>query len=216
MTTGGRTSRGLGLFGAPVPGTSLVHRAPLVAKFGVVLLVGISTFLVTDWRVSAGICAAVLLVHLASGLGLRRLIRSLGPLLPILIVLTGFQWWSHDLAFAARLVLGILAAYLAAGILTATTPVDRLLDGVVTAAHPLRRWVDPETVALTISIMLRSIPWIAGAFGDVRESAKARGLERSPRALVLPAVIHTVAYARRTGDALAARGLGDSAPPDAT
>ncbi|MDN5790537.1 MAG: energy-coupling factor transporter transmembrane protein EcfT [Micrococcales bacterium] len=208
MTTG-RATRGFGLFGSPVPGHSLVHRAPLWVKFGFVLLVGVSTFVVRDWRVSAAVCGVVLLVHLASGLGLRRLMRSLAPLLPILVVLTGFQWWSHDLPFAARLVLGILAAYVAAGILTATTPVDQLLDGIVWAARPARRWVDPETVALTISIMLRSIPWIAGAFGDVRESAKARGLERSPRAVILPAVIHTVAYARRTGDALAARGLGD-------
>ena len=205
-------NRSVGLFGPPVPGTSLVHRAPLWVKFVSVLLVSISTFVVTEWRVSAAICGVVLLVHLTSGLGLRRLLRSLGPLLPVLVVLLGFQWWSHDLPYAARLVLGILAAYVAAGILTATTPVDRLLDGVVWAARPLRRWIDPETVALTISIMLRSIPWIAGAFGDVRESAKARGLERSPRALVLPVVIHTVAYARRTGDALAARGLGDPDP----
>ena len=58
--------------------------------------------------------------------------------------------------------------------------------------------------------MLRSIPFIAGAYSDVRDSARARGLERNPRALILPVFITTVAFARQTGDALAARGLGEA------
>ena len=111
---------------------------------------------------------------------------------------------------AARIVLNILLCVVAASLLTATTPLQRLLDGVVSLARPFRRFgADPERFALTIAIMLRSIPFIAGAFSDVRDSARARGLERNPRALVLPVFITTVAYARQTGEALAARGLGD-------
>jgi biotin transport system permease protein len=102
----------------------------------------------------------------------------------------------------------------AAGVLTATTAPTALIDGVVRAARPLRRWLDPESLGLGIAIMFRSIPWIATAFDDVRDSARARGLERNPRALVLPVVIRTVGYARATGDALLARGLGD--PDDET
>ncbi len=202
-----------GLFQTHVPGTSPVHRAPFVAKFLLVLAVATTTFLVTDWRLSLAVLAGVLLLHVASRVGWRPLARSLRPLLPLLFVLAAFQWWSRDLAYAARVVLGILASFVAAGIVTATTPVDRILDAVVAGARPLRRWVDPETVGLTVAVMLRSIPWITGAFGDVREAALARGLERSPRALLLPVVVHTVAYARMTGDALVARGLGD--PDDA-
>lgn len=206
-------TRPQGLFQTHVPGRSVVHRTPLWLKFLGVLLVGASTFWITDWRQSAAVAGVVLTVHLLSGLGLRRLGHSLRPLLPLFVVLGVFQWWSHDLAYAARVVLGIMGAFVAAGLLTATTSMERILDGVVTASRPLRRWVDPETVALTIAVMLRSIPWITGAFSDVRDSARARGLERSPRAVLLPVVIHTVAYARATGDALAARGLGD---PDET
>lgn len=208
-------TRPQGLFQAHVPGSSIVHRAPLWLKFLGVLLVGVSTFWTTDWRQSAAVGAIVLLAHVLSGLGTRRLGRSLRPLLPLLAVLGAFQWWSQGPGYAARVVLGIASAFVAAGLLTATTPMDRILDGVVTASRPLRRWVDPETVALTIAVMLRSVPWITGAFSDVRESARARGLERSPRAVLLPVVIHTVAYARATGDALAARGLGDPEEPPA-
>lgn len=205
-------SRPAGLFQTHVPGRSIVHRAPLWLKFAAVLLVGVTTFALTDWRQSVAVLGAVLVAQLVSGVGGRRLWHSVRPLLPLLVVLGAFHWWSHDLAYAVRLVLGIVAAFTAAGLLTATTPMERILDGVVAAARPLRRWVEPETLALTIAVMLRSIPWITGAFADVREAARARGLERSPRAILLPVVIHTVAYARTTGDALAARGLGDPQP----
>ena len=98
-----------------------------------------------------------------------------------------------------------------AGLLTATTPVTTMLDAVVRGARPVSRWVDPEVVALTLAVVLRSVPWVSGAFAVVRESARARGLERHPRALVVPTVIQVVAYGRSTGEALAARGLTDPA-----
>ncbi|HET7398335.1 MAG TPA: energy-coupling factor transporter transmembrane protein EcfT [Intrasporangium sp.] len=202
-------SRDGGLFRAHVPGTSALHRAPFAPKALGVLAVGAAAYRLPDWRAAATLLALLVGVHVASGLGLRRLVTSLRPLAAVLVVLGAVQWWSHDLAEAARVVLGLASCFLAAGLLTATTPVDRMLDAVATGARPLRRWVDPEVVALTVGILLRSVPWVAGAFHDVRDAARARGLERSPRAVVLPFVIHVVAYGRATGDALAARGLGD-------
>jgi biotin transport system permease protein len=85
-----------------------------------------------------------------------------------------------------------------------------LLDAVVAAARPLR-WVglSPERFGLAVSVMLRSVPYLAGAFGDVRDAARARGLERNPMAHLTPVVVRAVGYAQATGDALAARGLGD-------
>jgi biotin transport system permease protein len=203
-------SRGrAGVFGDHVPGRSLVHRAPLWLKFALVLAVGATTVLVTHWWAALVVLAVVAAVHLGAGLGAARLLRSVRPVLPLLVVLFGFQWWSRDADSAARIVLGIASCYLAAGVLTATTAPTALIDGDVRAGRPVRRWVEPEVLGLGIAIMVRSIPWIASAFADVRDSARARGLERNPRALVLPAVIRTVGYARSTGDALLARGLGD-------
>lgn len=203
---------GPGLFTTHVPGTSWLHRAPLWLKLVGVLLVGTTTFWFTSWRQAGVLLVALLAIGLTAALPPRRVVESLRALTPVLVLLGAFHWWTQDLPDAARIVLGLTNAYLAAGLLTATTPVTDMLDGLVRGARPLRRWVDPEVVALTLGIMLRSIPWVAGSFAQVRESARARGLERSPRALVLPVVIHTVAYARRTGDALAARGLTD--PPE--
>ncbi|MEQ4520586.1 energy-coupling factor transporter transmembrane protein EcfT [Pseudarthrobacter sp. B907] len=194
-----------------VPGTSPVHRAPLWLKFLLVLACGMASFLVAGWAAAAAGLGLLCGVYLFSGAGLRRLVRAVRPVLPVLAVIGLYQWWQLGGAPAARIVLNILLCVVAASILTATTPVQALLDGVASLARPFRRFgADPERFALTIAIMLRSIPFIAGAYADVRDSARARGLDRNPRALVLPVFITTVAFARQTGDALAARGLGEA------
>lgn len=194
-----------------VPGTSLLHRAPLALKFLLVLACGLLSFIVVDWRISAVVLAVLCALFLLSAAGVKRLWAAVRPLSPVLLVIGLFQWWQLGGPTAARIVLNILVCVVAASLLTATTPVQQLLDGVVRLARPFQRFgADPERFALTIGIMLRSIPFIAGTFADVRDSAKARGLERNLRALVLPVFITSVAYARQTGEALAARGLGEA------
>jgi len=188
---------------------------PLWAKLVGVLAVGVLPWVAGSVWPLALVTVALAGVVVVTRLPARRLLRSMRGLLPVLVLLLAFQWWSHDLAYAVRVVLGIVNAFVAAGILTATTPVTDLLDGVVRAARPLRRVVDPEVVALTLGVVVRSVPWVAGSFSSVRESARARGLDRDPRAVVVPTVVHVVAFARSTGEALAARGLtdpGDDAP----
>ncbi|WP_091470662.1 energy-coupling factor transporter transmembrane component T family protein [Paenarthrobacter nitroguajacolicus] len=193
-----------------VRGNSIIHRTRLWLKFLVVAACGTASFLIVDWTVSLVVFAIMCGLFLLTGAGLRRLLRAIWMVTPILLVIGLFQWWQLGGPTAARIVLNVLICVVAASVLTATTPVQALLDGVVALAKPFRRFgADPERFALTIAVMLRSIPFIAGTFSDVRDSARARGLERNPRALILPVFITTVAYARQTGDALAARGLGE-------
>lgn len=194
-----------------VPGTSFLHRSPLAVKFLLVVASSLASFVIVDWRLSAAVLAALCGLFLAAGAGAKRLWGAVRPLVPVLLVVGIFQGWQLGAPTGARIVLNILVCIVAASLLTATTPVQQLLDGVVRLARPFERFgADPERFALTIGIMLRSIPYIAGTFADVRDSARARGLERNPRALVLPVFITSVAYARQTGEALAARGLGDA------
>jgi len=203
------------LFANFVPGRSVVHRAPLWLKFLLVLGCGMASFLIVDWVVAAGMLALMCALFLLTGAGPARLLRAVRPVLPVLAVIGLFQWWQLGGPTAARIVLNVLICIVAASVLTATTPIQALLDGVASLARPFRRFgADPERFALTIAIMLRSIPFIAGAYSDVRDSARARGLERNPRALVLPVFISTVAFARQTGEALAARGLGEAEDPE--
>ncbi|MEO7448260.1 MAG: energy-coupling factor transporter transmembrane protein EcfT [Humibacillus sp.] len=202
-----------GLFTAHVVGDSWLHRASFASKLLGVLFIGTVPWWAHSPAVLAALLGAVLVVARTAQVPPTRLLRSLRSLAPVLVVLGAFQWWSIGPAYAARVVLGITTAFVAAGLLTATTPVTVLLDAVVRAARPLARWVDPEVVALTLAVVIRSVPAVVGAFTTVREAARARGLERSPRALLVPTVLQVVSLGRATGEALAARGLTDPAEP---
>ncbi|WP_138442818.1 energy-coupling factor transporter transmembrane component T family protein [Sinomonas susongensis] len=206
-----RTQRSGGILAGYVAGNSWLHRTPLAWKFLAVLVAGTASFLLLDWRASAAALSAVVAAWLTAGLGLRRLAASSRVVAPLFAVLFAFQWWQQGPATAARIVLNLLLCFVAAGILTATVPLQDLLDSVARLASPFRRFgADPERFALAIAIMVRSIPVLASAFDEVGDAARARGLERSVRARTLPVVLSAVDYARRTGDALAARGLGEA------
>jgi len=103
-----------------------------------------------------------------------------------------------------------VALVVAATVFTATTPLDQLLDAIVRGLRPLRRvGVNPDKVALAFSLMIRAVPDVLDLAHETRDAARARGLERDPRALLVPMALRTVAHAQATGDALTARGLGD-------
>lgn len=200
-----------GILAGYVAGDSWLHRTPLVVKFLAVLAAGTASFLLLDWRASAAALAAVVVAWLSVGLGLRRLAASSRVVVPLFAVLFAFQWWQQGPSTAGRIVLNLLLCFVAAGLLTATVPLQDLLEALARLASPFRRFgADPERFALAIAIMVRSIPVLASAFDEVGDAARARGLERSVRARTLPVVLSAVAYARRTGDALAARGLGEA------
>ena len=57
--------------------------------------------------------------------------------------------------------------------------------------------------------MIRAVPTTLDLARQTRDAARARGLERDPRARLVPLVIRSVAHARATGEALDARGVGD-------
>ena len=204
------------LVGRYQPGNSLLHRMPLRAKLPLLLGLGTAAVAVPGVLPRSLLLLAVLVLHFAAGGSVRQLFAPLKAIWLFLLVLAGYQLWQQGPVGTWRILAGLLACIYAANILLATTPVQRLLDVLVAAVRPLQRLgADPERFALTIGLMLRSIPFLIGSFNDVREAAKARGLERNPRALVLPVLIGAVAYARQTGDALAARGLAerDDGPP---
>ncbi len=204
-----------------VPGTSFFHRLGLGIKallLFTVAVVALSSPLlsVTVGAVATTVTlAAVVIAHFVAGLQWRRLWRAVRLMLIFLVLIAAYQWWQHGPLVAWQVVAAIVATVLASNILTSTTPVDALLDGLAALVRPLQRFgADPERFSLTVALMLRSIPFVMGAFADVRDAARARGLERNLLARSLPVVIATVAYARATGEALAARGLGDPADGD--
>ncbi len=104
----------------------------------------------------------------------------------------------------------LVALALGAVVLTSTTAINTMLDAIIRWIGPLRRvGVRPDRVALTFALAMRAIPGTIEIAQETRDAARARGLGKHPRAFLSPFVIRVVARAYETGDALAARGIGD-------
>jgi biotin transport system permease protein len=191
-------------------GTSPMHRLPAGAKLAGLAALGVAVVVTRGPVASVALLAVAVLANVAGRVPLRSVARSLRPVLVTTALVAAFQWWQRGPAVAVEVAADILSLVVAAGAVTATTPADRMLDLLDRALRPLRGLgVRPDVVALAVALMLRTVPALLATAGEVRDAARARGLDRSPRALLVPAAVRTVARARATGEALAARGIGD-------
>lgn len=204
------TSAASGLLGGYVPGRTWLHRLPAGAKLLGLLLAGIAVVLLRGPATAGAGLGVAVVVLVMSGAPLGVTLRGLRGLLVVALLLGAFHVWQNGWPRAVEVVADLLALVLAATVVTVTTPVDEILDAVVRVLRPLRRvGVDPELVGLAFSLVLRGIPQTMAIAGETRDAALSRGLERDPRARLVPFVLRTVAHARATGDALHARGIGD-------
>ena len=198
------------LLGSYRPGSTLLHRLPAGGKLVAFLVVGVVVVVVRGPVSAAAFLAAAVALTAWSGAGLRTVLRSLRGILLMAVLLAAYQTWQHGWPRAVESVGDLVSLVLLATVLTATTPVDEILDALTRALRPFRRLgVDPEQVALAFSLTIRAIPTTIEIADETRDAALARGLERDPRARLTPLVIRVVAHARATGDALHARGIGD-------
>jgi biotin transport system permease protein len=198
------------LTGAYLPGTSPLHRAPAGAKLlalTAVLVVLAALRSVTAVAVALGL---VLALAVLGRVGPRPLLAQVRPVLWFAVLVAAFQWWAAGPWTALTVTGSLVLAVALAGLVTLTTRTQDLLDAVVSASRPLRRFgVDPERVGLVLALAVRTVPVMTELARQVQEARSARGLSRSPRALAVPLVIRAVRHADRLGEALAARGVDD-------
>lgn len=205
------------------PGDGMLHRLRPGTKLAVVAVAALvvvllrttgplgTTALVPGGIVLLGAVTGHAWVRTPVGVVLGMLRRLALPLL----VLVGYQALTRGPVQGLEVLLDLSGLVLLAGLVTVTTPLDRMLDTVAAAVGPLRRvpglraHLHPDRVALTFALALRSIDVLWDVALQARDAARARGRGRDVRALVTPTVIRAVAHARATGDALAARGLVD-------
>jgi biotin transport system permease protein len=197
------------LLGVYQPGGSPLHRLPVGVKLAGLAALSLAIVLVRSMPASLAFLAAALLLALVGRVSLRTLVRAARGVLLVALVVAGFQWWLSGYAKAVETLVDLLALALAAVVLSATTPVNAMLDAIVRWVAPLRRLgVDPERVALTFTLAIQALPGTMTLAVETRDAARARGV-RSPRAYLSPFVVRVIARAHETGDALTARGIGD-------
>lgn len=196
--------------GAYRPGRTVLHRTRPGAKLLGLFAVGIAVGVFRIWPVGVGALALGIALCLVAGLRGHEFWRLARGFALVGVLLFAFQAWQRDWQHGLAVVAGLFALILAASAVTATTAVEDMLDTIIRLLRPLRPLgVSPERVALTFSLALRSLPLAYELASQTRAAARARGLERSPRALLVPFVLRMIAHSKRTGEALHARGLDD-------
>ncbi|MGJ9412788.1 CbiQ family ECF transporter T component [Aeromicrobium sp. CF4.19] len=198
------------LLGLYHPADTWLHRLPAGAKLCFLVVLSLVVVLVRGPVSAMALLALTLVLVLWSATRLRSVWSALRGIAIVAVLLGGYQAWQRGWPVAIEVVADLLALVLASLVLTATTPLDEMLQTLTRALGPLRRLgAEPERVALAFSLMLRAVPETLTLARETREAAKARGLERNPRANLIPFVIRVVAQARETGQALDARGIAD-------
>lgn len=198
------------LVGVYQPGHSVLHRLPVGVKLGGLAVLSLSIVLVRSMPASWVFLAIALLLALVGRVRLATLLRAARLVLLMAVFIAALQWVWYGRDKAIETVVDLLALSLAAVVVSATTPVNEMLDAFIRWISPLRRvGVDPDRVALTIGLAIQALPGTIALALETRDAARARGLGRHPRAYLTPFVIRVVARARETGDALHARGIGE-------
>ncbi|KTR06147.1 hypothetical protein NS365_08410 [Aureimonas ureilytica] len=188
------------------PGGSVLHRMPAGAKLLALAALGTMLFVLPNiWLSLSGLGLALASIALAR-LGWAFALRSVKSILPVVILVGGFQVWAagwHEAAvFSARLA----ALLLIAGTVTATTRPSDMADTITTLVTPLRVFgVDPARVGLAFGLAIRFVPVLASVAADIREAQSARGLDRSIFALAVPLVVRTLKMADEVAEAIDAR-----------
>ena len=197
--------------GVYIPGSSWIHRLPAGVKFWA--LCGFIVF--TTFAISSPVAAAAALLLASCGLVIARIPLAvawgqLWPPLLIMIPLAGFQLWQQGPRTALVVFLSIYANLIAAILLTLTTTISELMDGLERTLAPLGRLGVPVGhLSLAMSLTLRLIPLMLGTIAEVHDARKARGYGASPIAFATPVMIRSLRRAHALAEALAARGVGD-------
>lgn len=201
----------MGLFGLYRERRTPLHRAPAWAKMlGLVLAAAwLAWCTVPAWSVASMVAAIALLVSTLPPPA--QTLRGVAPVIVLAAATGAYQLWQGDARLAVDLAADFVSLICLSLAVTTSTPLDESMGLVSAAARPLRRWIPPEALALVFSLTIRAIPELTRILAESRDAARSRGLDRSPRAMLVPAGVRTVGYALAVGDAITARGLADEA-----
>lgn len=194
--------------GLYVPGKSIVHRLGAGTKVFLLMALGICLVLIDSLSVLTTLVVGIGLSYVVlARLGYTRLWQTTRPLLIWLVFIGAAQAYIAGAETALLIMLRLLALVWTAALVTLTTRLSDMTDYLVYLCRWLRPLgVSPTRVAFMISLTLRLIPALADVVQEVREAQKARGLERSIIAAVVPVLTRVLHQADAMSDALLARG----------
>lgn len=197
------------MIGAYLTGDSMVHRAGAGLKLILLSATVVIVVLLPEWWM---LLVAVLVT--ASGFAIARVpvrtvLAQLRPVLWLLLFAAPLNALFAGWETAVMMVLRVTVCVALAALVTVTTRVSAMLDAIRAALRPLGSRVDAERVGVLLAMTIRAVPLMTEIVAAVLESRRARGVERSLRAIAVPVVVRSLQTADALGEALIARGFDD-------
>lgn len=183
------------------PGKSVIHRldprVKILLSLGYIILLFVANSL---WGIGVGAVFA-LLCYLISRIPLQMILKSLRPIVPIVIFTAVlnmlfvdgrvlWEWWiiritAEGLRMAALLASRIICLIAGTTLLTYTTSPIALTDGIERLLSPLKRLKLPvHELAMMMTIALRFIPTLIEETDKIMSAQKARGADMETGSLV--------------------------------
>ena len=197
------------LLGIYRPRNTPMHLAPAWFKALLLLAVAIVAVLLTDPVNSALVMGACVMLLISTGPPLKPTVMGMLAIVIIASLSGVFHAWRGELDRALDLVADLVGLVALALAVTSSTRMEEMLNLISRGLRPLRRIVPPETIGLMFALMLRVIPEVVRILSESRDAARARGMDRSPRAILVPTATRTVGFALQLGQALHARGIAE-------
>lgn len=178
------------------PGTSFIHRLDPRTKILLVIALIVLIFAVTDFFAYGILTIFFVLVTLISRLSFVRLLRSVKPLWPIILITMLIHMFSHEgellyqfymfkitregLLEGALMVIRLVFLILFSSLLTMTTSPLELTDGLEKLLRPFKKIGLPaHELAMMMTIALRFIPTLLSETERIMMAQSARGADFS-------------------------------------
>ena len=187
------------------PGNSYIHRLDPRTKILTTLLLIVAVFLANTATGYGALCAMVLFIIAVSGLPFMLVLRSVKPLLLIIVLtlalhaLMGqgehvlYQWkfitvTDEGLRLGVQMAMRLILLLMISSILTFTTSPIVLTDGIEALLRPFRViGVPAHELAMMMTIALRFIPTLMEETDRIIKAQTARGADFSGGNLLVKA-----------------------------
>ena len=190
----------------PSYGTTFVHRLPAGLKLFIVFFVSIGLFYFASLSLAIVSLIVVWCLFSLAGFQFFKPVLELKKISWLLVALFIVQYFSVNFESAALIVIRLSSLLLLATLVTLTTPFSRMMACFEKLFSFMRVFgVNPAKISLGLSLTLRFIAVFSDISQEVREAQKARGLEKSVFAVIMPVLIRSLKVQADVAAAIEAR-----------
>ena len=190
----------------PSYGTTFIHRLPAGLKLFVVFFVSIGLFYFASLPLAIVSLIVVWCLFSLAGFQFFKPVLELKKISWLLVALFIVQYFSVNFESAALIVIRLSSLLLLATLVTLTTPFSKMMACFEKLFSFMRVFgVNPAKISLGLSLTLRFIAIFSDISKEVREAQKARGLEKSVFAVIMPVLIRSLKVQADVAAAIEAR-----------